>query len=422
MYILQHQHTGNAMNTSSEKYDLIIAGSGPAGLAAALFASERGKRCLLIEKEKRFGGKLPLSGGGRCNVTNILSAEEQARAFGPKGRFLLPALRNFTPEKTRAFFSANGVEIAVTDGFHCFPRSGKAADLVKMFLEKCRRQGVHFLSETTLNELLISEKEIRGVRCQGKVFAADNVLLACGGKSYPAWCGSEWGYRLARQAGHTVTPLYPAMTGLQTVETWPGECTGISLEDVSCSIALPGEKTVCRGELLFTHHGISAFAVLDLAGRVGELLEKFPEVPLKLDLFASVSSGEWLKRFQLWRQTKGKSCAGKLMGEYLPKRVIPHLVPLPETPFARYPAEAAAGLLKNLTSLTLHAQAVENWDKAMVTRGGVTLDEVNMKTLESRLLKGLYFAGEVLDLDGPCGGYNIQWALSSGALCGRSIR
>ena len=186
-------------------------------------------------------------------------------------------------------------------------------------------------------------------------------------------------------------------------------------------IDLPGEKTVCRGELLFTHHGISAFAVLDLAGRVGELLEKAPEIPLKINLSASVTKEEWQKRFQIWRQSKGKSSAGKLMGEYLPKRLIPHLVPSPETPFARFPAEAAGKLLKNLTALTLHAKGVENWDKAMVTRGGVMLDGVNMKTMESRLLKGLYFAGELLDLDGPCGGYNIQWALSSGALCARSI-
>ena len=402
-------------------YDLIIAGSGPAALAGACFAAQRGKRVLLLEKESRFGGKLPLSGGGRCNVTNVLSAEEMARAFGKKNRFLLPALRNFPPEKVRAFFEERNVEIEVTDGFHCFPRSGKALDLVNALLDECDTWGVERLSGTPVEELLITEGKLLGVRSGGKEFFAPNVLLGCGGKSYPKWCGSEWGYILARQAGHTVTPLYPAMTGIQCAEEWPGLCAGISLEDVTCFIDLPGEKTVCRGELLFTHQGISAFAVLDLAGRTAELLQTHPLVPLKLNLFASVAPARWQERFKLWRQTKGKSTAGKLLSEYLPKRLIPFLCPESDMPFARFPAEAAQKLLENLTSLTLHARDTENWHKAMVTKGGVALEEVNAKTLESRLLPGLYFAGELLDLDGPCGGYNIQWALSSGALCGQRV-
>ena len=409
------------MSKMSENYDLIVAGSGPAGLAGAVFASEKGKRVLVLEKENRFGGKLPLSGGGRCNVTNVLSPEELARAFGKKERFLLPALRSFSPDDVRNYFSSRGVEIEVTDGFHCFPRSGKAADLVKALADHCAENGVRILTGCCADRLLTEEGQIKGVRCGEKTFYAPNVLLACGGKSYPKWSGSELGYTLAAQAGHRITPLFPAMTGVQCVESWPGECAGISLDDVTCAIDLPGEKMRCRGELLFTHTGISAFAVLDLAGRVGELLSSRPAVPLKLNLFAGTGVDEWRQRFQLWRQEKGKSSAGKLLAEYLPKRVIPFLCPAPETPFARYSAANAKELLENLTALTLHAKATENWHKAMVTRGGVALDEVNAKTMESRLVHGLYFAGELLDLDGPCGGYNIQWALSSGALCGAGI-
>ena len=409
------------MNSKSEIYDLIVVGSGPAGLAGAVFASDRGKRVLLLEKENRFGGKIPLSGGGRCNVTNVLSAEEMARAFGKKERFLLPALRNFTPEGVRRYFDERGAEIEVTDNFHCFPRSKKAADLVRALLEHCSENGVTQLSGTGVDEVLIADGSVQGVRCGNRTFSGRNVLLACGGKSYPDWSGSERGYELARRAGHTVTPLYPAMTGVKCIEEWPKECAGISLEDVSCFIDLPGEKMRCRGELLFTHGGISAFAVLDLAGRVGELLTEHETVPLKLNLFASVSAAEWQERFRKFRQEKGKTPAGKLMAEYLPKRVIPHLVPAPETPFARYSGENAKKLLENLTALTLRADGTENWHKAMVTRGGVDLKEVNAKTMESRLVHGLFFAGELLDLDGPCGGYNIQWALSSGALCGKSV-
>ena len=400
-----------------KKYDLIVIGSGPAGLAGAAFSAARGKKVLLLEKESRFGGKFPLSGGGKCNVTNVLSPDDMARAFGKKGRFMLPALRNLTPEDVREYFSDRGVEIEVTDGFHCFPRSGKALHLVNALLDECALWGVEKISSFKVEELLINEGTVTGVRGGEKRFYAPQVLIACGGKSYPKWCGSEWGYTLARQAGHTITPLFPAMTGLQCTEEWPGLCAGISLTDTTCCIDLPGEKTLCRGELLFTHQGISAFAVLDLAGRAAELLQTHSVLPLKLNLFAGTPREEWLERFALWRQSSGKVSAGKLLSEYLSKRLIPYIVPAPETPFARYPAENTRKLLENLTSLTLHARDTENFHKAMVTKGGVALEEVNAKTLESRLVKGLFFAGEVLDLDGPCGGYNIQWALSSGALC-----
>ncbi|MBR2872517.1 MAG: aminoacetone oxidase family FAD-binding enzyme [Lentisphaeria bacterium] len=400
-----------------KKYDLIVIGSGPAGLAGAAFAAARGKKVLLLEKESRFGGKLPLSGGGRCNVTNVLSPDDMARAFGKKGRFMLPALRNLTPEGVREYFSDRGVEIEVTDGFHCFPRSGKALHLVNALLDECDLYGVEKISSFKVEELLIKEGSVTGVRGGEKRFYAPQVLIACGGKSYPKWCGSEWGYTLARQAGHTITPLYPAMTGLQCTEEWPGLCAGISLADTTCCIDLPGEKTLCRGELLFTHQGISAFAVLDLAGRAAELLQTHSVLLLKLNLFAGTPREEWLQRFALWRQGSGKVSAGKILSEYLPKRLVPYIVPAPETPFARYSAENTRKLLENLTSLTLHARDTENFHKAMVTKGGVSLEEVNTKTLESRLVIGVFFAGEVLDLDGPCGGYNIQWALSSGALC-----
>ena len=405
-----------------KKYDLIVIGSGPAGLAAAAFASARKKQVLLLEKENRFGGKLPLSGGGRCNVTNILSPDEMAHAFGKKGRFMLPALRNFPPEGVRNFFDERDVPIEVTDGFHCFPRSGKALHLVNALLEECDSQGVERMTGVKVEELITENSRVAGVKGNGKLFHAANVLIACGGKSYPKWCGSEWGYTLARQGGHSVTQLYPAMTGLQCCEEWPGLCTGISFADTTCAIDLPGEKTLCRGELLFTHQGISAFAVLDLAGRVAELLEKRESVPLKINLFAQTTKEEWQQRFSAWRQSAGKTPAGKLLSEFLPKRVVPFIVPVPETPFARYSAANTKELLENLTALKLNAKDTENWHKAMVTKGGIALEEINTKTLESRITPGLFFAGEVIDLDGPCGGYNIQWALSSGALCGQSIK
>ena len=405
-----------------EKYDLTVVGSGPAGLAGAFFAAARGKKVLLLEKEKRFGGKLPMSGSARCNVTNILTADEQARVFGKKFRFLLPALKNFSPQMTRDFFKSLGVPIEVTDGFHCFPESGKASDLVEALLNGCREHCVECQNGICVEKLLVKDNRICGVEANGRKFMSDNVLLACGGKSYPKWSGSEIGYVLAKQAQHTITPLFPAMTGLQCVEDWPKECAGISFADAQCSIDLKGVKESCRGDLLFTHSGISAFAVIDLAGRVAELLSEHENVIVKINLFAEMSPQCWEEKLRNLRTANGRISVGRILAEYLPKRMIPFIVPNAETPLARYRAEDVKKLVNNLTSLQLHIHSTENWHKAMVTHGGVLLDEINAKTLESRLVQGLYFAGEIIDVDGPCGGYNIQWALSSGVLCGQKIR
>ena len=402
-------------------FDLIIIGSGPAGLAAAVAASRRGMRTLLLEQMPGCGRKLLASGGGKCNVTNVLKPADMASRFGRGARFVRHALHTYPAEELKRYFAGQGVPLELTDGFHYFPRSLKATDILHALLDDAVGNGCAVKTGCRVDGVLGRDKAVCGVTVSGEEFYAPQVVIAAGGKSYPALGGSVSGYKLAKDMGHNVVPPLPAMVGLQCKEAWVKECAGISLPDVESRIALPKEKFRCRGELLFTHTGISAFAVLDISGRVSELLEQHKSVPMKLDLMPQRSEDEWRKLFGSWQKKSGNVSVSRLLSEDFPRRLMNILCPQGAMKAAQFPGSARDEFIKNATALELNITATDGWDKAMVTRGGVALDEVDIKTLESRIVRGLYFAGEVLDVDGPCGGYNISWALASGFLVGNMI-
>ena len=395
-----------------------MIGSGPAGLASAAAAAAAGERVLLLEQLNSPGRKLLASGGGRCNVTNTLAPREMAAAFGRAERFVRHALYTWDNRKLCRFFEYRNVPLTADDGFHYFPVSGKAADILNALAGFSRERGAQIVNSSRGDELLTAGGRVSGVRAGGQVFHCRKVIIACGGRSYPALGGTGGGYALARQAGHRITETFPAMVGLQCAENWVHACTGISLDDAESRIALPGEKFRCRGELLFTHTGVSAFAVLDISGRVSELLSGMEQVPLEINLFAGRSREFWLEKFNSWQRESGNQPVQKLLARELPRRLAQFLVDDPELKAAAFSTLRRRELADRLSALKLHITGTDGWQKAMVTRGGVALDEVDPKTLESRLLPGLFFAGEVLDVDGPCGGYNISWALASGFTAG----
>lgn len=401
---------------------VIVIGGGPAGLFAAIGAAFSGAQVRLLEKLPSPGRKLLASGNGKCNIGNICTPEELAEAFGREGRFLIPALRHFPPQAEQQWFADRGVPWKLTDGFHYFPATERASDILNALLKELGLLHVEILCSCMAEQLLVSGQRIMGVRCAGnRTLESDAVVLASGGRGYPALGGSNSGYKLAQSAGHTITPILPAMTGLCTREAWVGECAGISLKDCICSIALPKEKSGKRGELLFTQKGISAFAVLDLAGRVSELLLKHETVPVTLDLTPEKSAEAWKAEFARLRQKEGRKTVLRILADTFPRRLALELAGVfAELPVSRLPGEGTAQLCRNITALPLQICAVEGWEKAMVTRGGIRLKEIRPETLESRLVSGLHFAGEVVDLDGPCGGYNLTWAVASGMLAGFS--
>ena len=401
--------------------NIAVIGGGPAGLFAAIAASGPGRRVTLYEKLPNPGRKLLATGGGKCNIGNTLTAEELAASFGRQGRFMLPALDVFYGLEMRKWFQKRQVPISLDDDFHYFPTSRRAGDVLNCLLQEAEFCGVQILTGHAVLECVITDGRLTGVRdSDGGVHPADAVILATGGRGYTALGGGTSGYRLAELAGHSIVTPVPGLTGLQTVESWPGECAGLSLADVEVRIALPRETMRGRGELLFTRQGISAFAVLDLAGRVAELLARHGTVPLSINLMPERNKEDWRQWLAEIRKNSGGKDLSKVLAGFFPKRLALLLAGSDDGPVARLTVAGMERLLNDLTGLTLNIRETDGWEKSMVTHGGVKLKEIDPDTLASRLLPGLFFAGEVVDLDGPCGGYNLSWAMASGVLAGRS--
>ena len=398
-----------------------IIGAGPAGLMAAIEAAATGSRVVVYEKLARPGLKLLASGGGKCNISNVLKPEEFCKYFGRHGRFAIPALELFPPEKLRLFLEQHGVKTEITDGFHIFPVSRKASDVLNALLTECRRLNVEFMYGVEVKSVETEAGHVSEIVSSAGHVSVQKLIIASGGMGYPELGGGPSGYKLAADTGHRIEKPLPAMAGLTCSDAWVKECPGISFQDASVILDLPKfRKKPSHGELLFTHSGISGPAVIDFAGDVSELLEKHGKIPFRINLFAGKNVEEWLDCFNLWQKDSGKKLVRKLLSQQVPAKVAEALCSLAgigeDLAAAKFDADGRKRLSGLLTSLPLEIDGAESWKKAMVTRGGVSLKDVDPHTLESRIVKGLFFAGEVLDVDGPCGGFNLQWAFSSGFL------
>ncbi len=395
-------------------------------MMAALSAARRGASVILCEQLDHAGAKLLVTGGGRCNLTNTLAPEELMPRFGRDGRFMQPALEAMDSPALRRLMAELGAPTHAPDGFHVYPVSDTARTVQQALLRACDQARVRILRPCEVRELAVEQRRVRGVRTSSGSLCSSAVILATGGRSYPDLGSTGTGYRLAEGVGHSVTPLLPVLVPLKTRETWPHACPGISIPGSRVTIALPKHRgAAVQGDVLFTHSGISGPAVLDLSRSVVPLLQEHAVVPVSVELTPGVSSAEWLRRFGDWQTLHGKKHVANLLDAHLPGRLARALAlaaGIPENTTAatltRGQRESLAGLL---ASAPLTVIGAGGFDQAMVTRGGVSLREVHPPTLESRLVKGLFFAGEMLNLDGPCGGYNLQWAFSSGWLAGKSV-
>lgn len=392
-------------------------------MMAAISSALRGANVAILEQLDRPGVKLLATGGGRCNLTNTLDDEEFMSRFGINGRFMQPALSAMNSARLRAFLAKHGVPTATPDGFHVYPASNTSASVLHALWKLCAERNVKRLLGTEAKALIARNESVAGLETSSGAIATRNVVLATGGKSYPDLGATGSGYDLAVRSGHTITTPLPVLVPLLTRETWPHELSGVGLRGVHVWIDLPRrQKYDCTGDLLFTQTGVSGPAILDLSRYIVPLLRKHGEVPIRLDLQPETTADQWRARFDEWSSTHGRKKIVNLLDRHLPAsaaRIILRLAGIEENVHAAsFSRPQRDEVLRLLTRLPLVVINSGGFDCAMVTRGGIGLREVDPKTLQSRKIRGLHFAGEILDLDGPCGGYNLQWAFSSGWLAG----
>ncbi len=406
---------------SALEVDVVVAGGGAAGLFAAASAAARGRRVALLEKNERPGLKILISGGGRCNVTTTRSGKDLERQYGERrGRFLRHALHTLRPVDVIEHFQGLGVPLREEDLEKIFPVSQKARDVLDALLRDCRDRGAQLVTEAPVQSVRRTEDGFLVSTPRG-AWRAESVVLATGGLSYPKTGATGDGYAFARAFGHTITGTVPALAPLSVQEPWVRELQGIVLHDVEIA-ALDAEGRVVNRRtrpILFTHKGLSGPAPMDLAGDIEERrggLVRFDFAPSRTQ---EQLEAEWLEAARL----HGKRQAASLLPASLPERVRTALCALAgcgDATLANLDRGARQRLLRVVKDLRVRCERSLGFDHAEVTRGGVSLDEVDPKTMESRLQKGLFLCGEILDVDGPIGGFNFQAAFGTGRLAGRN--
>ncbi len=407
-------------------YDAIIAGAGAAGLVAAIHAAERGRKVLLLEKGKKPGVKILMSGGTRCNITHDCDSRGIVQAFGANGKFLHSALAALGPRETVAFFNSEGVATKVEDTGKVFPVSDRAIDVLDALLKRLARSGAILALLEPLKDVEPHPEGGFRVHTPTRTLTAERVLLTTGGKSYPG-CGTTGdGYVLATKFGHTIRPTSPALVPLTVQPTWISELRGITLPDVNLKVLPPEGKTLThrRGSMLFAHFGLTGPAPLDVSRAVSGHAK-----PSSLILEADFLPNEHEQAFDEFLRAEslasGKKQLAVVLAEKLPRRLADQLLVLCGMAVDRKAAALAKpdrlALVAAVKHLRLPLRGTLGFEKAEVTAGGVHLDEVDSRTMQSKCAPGLYFAGEVLDLDGWIGGYNFQSAWSTGWLAGKQL-
>jgi len=415
----------NSMKKEFKKYDVAVIGGGPAGIMAAIRAGELGARVVLIEKNDKLGIKLLMTGGGRCNLTHIeKNLRDFCGKFGKEGDFLLSPFSVFGTKETMDFFEDNGLELKNEKG-NIFPASEKSKDILNFLIALLKKYKVDILFSSEVADIKKKGKLISSVvLLSGKEIEADQFIISSGGKSYPSTGSSGDSFIWAKRLGHDIIDTKPALTPIETKEQWTKSLQGISLDGVvvsfSCNQKIEKEG---RGEILFTHFGFSGPLILNMSRTIGDLLEK-GKVKMFIDLFPDKNI-EQLDIFMLsvFNKNRKKHISTCLNG-FFPEKFVDFILNFSSIPFERkandITREERIRMVKFMKKIEINVLGLLGFDKAMATRGGVSLKVIDSKTMKSKLINNLYFAGEAINLDGPCGGYNLQMCWSTGYVAGQN--
>ena len=407
-------------------YDVIVVGSGAAGIIAAIVAARAGRSVLLLEKLSQLASKLKATGGGRCNLTNTLSNEDFMSRFGRNGRFMQDALHAFDHKELISFFNKIGVDTHAPDGFRVFPTSHSSVTIIKALTDEMQKLNIEIICHEKVEELLINNSMISGLITKNNTFICSNIVLATGGLGYPVLGAEGDGHTIAQNLGHTITELHPAMMPLKTKETWVSECRADTIAKVELRVDFKKHKKLKeKGDLIFTKTGIRGPVVLDFAREVTPLLHKYGEVPLLLNLTKGKNEEDISCHIKEQILLDSSKTILEILSILLPIPLSKELCKLAQIDYAlnfkHIEGKNKAKLIQLLAWTPLTVIGHDGFKMAMITRGGISLKEINPKTMQSKHIKGIYFCGEIMNLDGPCGGYNLQWSFSSGTLAGKLL-
>ena len=409
---------------------VLIVGGGAAGMFAAVTAARNGQEVFLFEKNEKLGKKLFITGKGRCNITNACDMETLFSSVIRKSRFLYSSFYGYTNQDVIDFFEKLGVKTKTERGGRVFPESDHSSDVIRALEQELKRLGVRVFLNTRVEKIIMqngmfSEAEIVNERAGGKKrVKGDACVIATGGLSYPSTGSTGDGYRFAGECGHSIVPCAPSLVPMEVKEPWAGSLMGLSLRNVKASV-FQGKKCLFQdfGEMLFTHYGVSGPLIISASSYLGEKLEK-QELKLEIDLKPALDEKQLdqrvLRDFEENHNRQFKNALGKLF----PSKLIPVMVELsgidPEKKIHGISRDERQRFVYLIKRLTMTVTGLRDYNEAIITRGGVKTKEVDPGTMESKLVKGLYFAGEVLDLDALTGGFNLQIAWSTAYAAGNN--
>jgi len=409
-----------------KKYDVIVIGSGAAGLIAAIQSSQNGNTTLLLEKLPQLASKLKATGGGRCNLSNTLETESFMKSFGKNGKFMRDALEALDYKQLMEFFKNIGVDTHIPDGFRIFPITHNSTTIIDALKNELIKLNVEIQTNQKVEKIIVDNNRVTALQTQDNIYSTTKIILATGGLGYPTLGATGDGYEIVKELGHTVTNIYPAMMPLHTLENWQSNCTADTIAKTTIKVDSKEnkiKKLKATGDLIFTKKGLRGPVILDFAREITPHLDTFKEVPILINLTKGMNEDNILQHIKNETFKNPQSFIGEQLEKILPISVIKELCHLceinPSQTFKNINGISKNKLVKLLAWTPFTINGHDGFDKAMITRGGISLKEIDPKTMESKIIQGLYFAGEIVDLDGPCGGYNLQWAFSSGFLAGR---
>lgn len=413
---------------------VIVVGGGPAGMMAAITAAENGNEVIIIEKMSSLGRKLLITGKGRCNITSSLYMSEFIKNTPGNGKFLYSAFQNYTNKDIIEFLKEQGLEVKEERGNRIFPITDKSVDVLNCFIKKIKESNIQCKLDTAVEKILVQNNEIIAVRTNKEMIKTNKVILATGGKSYPLTGSTGDGYNIAKSLGHTIEKIKPSLVPLEVYEKeYCQSLQGLSLRNIEIKIIdKDKKKTIYEdfGEMIFTHFGISGPTILSASAHlikykdIDYLLKK-KNIVINIDLKPALSEEQLderiLRDFKEFKNKQFKHSLDKL----LPKKMIPLIIKLSKinedkkvNEITKEERKKIVELLKNFTITIKDFRPVE---EAIITCGGISTKEINPKTMESKIIKGLYFAGEIIDVDAYTGGFNLQIAYSTGYTAGMSV-